>query len=197
MINNQSTLQLNLRPLCVAYDVLQFQALSVEICSADSTYASAVHWALGTHESGCTEVIGTWLAAHDSTLDPLCVSADFLERGLIHFACLVEERTAVRTARPEAGATSVPNQRLSRHRLLSASRTSQLAQAIRQAVRRQPPFQSETEALTFVSQSLERLERRMCSVASAKNCQAAQPRRKRLVASQRRAAGLLSAVRCD
>jgi hypothetical protein len=178
------------RPLCSTYDVLQFNALSVQVQSSGTACARTICWVVGVHRSGDAEVIGQWLAENLGAFDWRAVAADISKRGVMRIGCLVgsmaeqvesEFRSSNVIAVPidirHGGASAeATTRRLRRQRTRIDATARRFSQALHRAVRKHAAFPCDTAAVAFVSQELEQLERRICwappagSIAGQRHC---------------------------
>jgi transposase-like protein len=134
------------RPLCRRYESAIFDVATVRLCVADGLARRRVRWAFGWLADGECEALGGWMDPADGTPDPRQLLAGLQARGLERIRYL---------AGPGTG--SVPDP-MPQPTLLQAA---QVRVRLARAIRRHGCFETEAAVLDFVSDALQRAERRL------------------------------------
>ena len=134
------------RPLCRRYESAIFDVATVRLCVAGGLARRRVRWAFGWLADGECEALGGWMDPADGAPDPRQLLAGLQARGLERIRCL---------AGPGTGSAPDPMPQPAR---LEAAR---VRAGLARAIRRHGSFETEAAVLDFVSDALQRAERRL------------------------------------
>lgn len=134
------------RPLCRRYESAIFDIATVRLRTADGLVRRRVRWAFGWLADGECEALGGWMDPADGVPDPRRLLAGLQARGLERVRYLAGPGTGqAPDPMPEP-----PKLQAARVRVRMAG-----------AIRRHGSFESEATVLDFVSDALQRAERRL------------------------------------